>query len=77
MIEGVDFTVSYQPVTGILSLCIIIATAYAECLILFVLDISNAFQNIILCNNSERVHLSLPYDVFHPKMSCLLSFSGM
>ena len=55
MIEGVDFTVSYQPVTGILSLCIIIATAYAECLILFVLDISNAFQNIILCNNSERV----------------------
>ena len=47
MKEGVDFTVSYAPVAGICSLQIIISIASAEGLILFVLDISNAFQNII------------------------------
>ena len=50
MLEGVNFIVSYAPVAGIRSLHIIIAIAYAEGLILFVLDISNAFQNTILPN---------------------------
>ena len=50
MIKVVEFTVSYVPVAGIRSLHTIIAIAYAEGLILFVLDISNAFQNTILPN---------------------------
>ena len=50
MLEGVDFTVSYAPVTGIRPLFIIISIASAEGLIMFVLDISNAFQNNILSN---------------------------
>ena len=61
MIEGVDFTISYKPVAGIWTLCIIISIASAEGLIIFVLDISNAFQNTILPNPSEIVYLSLPY----------------
>ena len=52
MLEGVDFTVSYAPVSGIRSLHIIIEIAYVEGLVLFVLDISNAFQNIILPNRA-------------------------
>ena len=44
VLEGVDFSVSYAPVAGIFSLHIIISIASAEGLILFVLDISNAFQ---------------------------------
>ena len=56
MLEGVDFTV-----TGNNSLCIIIAIASAEGLIIFVLDISNAFQNTILPNTVEQVYLSLSH----------------
>ena len=37
ILEGVYFTVSYEPVSGILSLRIIIAIASAENLIIFVL----------------------------------------
>ena len=61
MIEGVEFTVSYEPVAGIRSLCIITAIASAEGLILFVLDISNAFQNTSLPNPAEIVYFSSPY----------------
>ena len=50
IIEGFNFTVSYIPVDGIRSLRIIIAISSAEGLILFFLDISNAFQNTILPN---------------------------
>ena len=45
----------------ILSLHIIMAIASAEGLIIFVLDISNAFQNNILPNPEEIVYPSLPY----------------
>ena len=58
---GVELTVSYAHVAGILSLYIIIAISFAECLIIFVLDISNAFQNTISPNSTEIVYLSLPY----------------
>ena len=50
MLEGFDFTVSYTPVAGILPLYITIAIASVEGLIIFVLDISNAFKNTILTN---------------------------
>ena len=46
MLEGVDFTVSYSPVAGIRSLCIITEIASAEGLVLFVLDVSNARGSI-------------------------------
>ena len=61
MVEVVDFTLSYAPVSGIHSLCISIAIDSAEVLILFVLDIPSAFHNTILPNPAERFYLSLPY----------------
>ena len=61
MLGGLDLTVSYAPVSDICSLRIIIAIASAEGLILFVLDISSAFQNTILPNPAEIVYISLPY----------------
>ena len=61
MLEGVDLTISYTPVSGICSLRIITAIDSAEGLILFVLEISNAFHNTILTNPTERVYLRLPY----------------
>ena len=60
MREGVNFTVLYTTVAGTSSLCIIIAIAYGEVLILFVLDIYNSIQNIILPNTEEIFYLSLP-----------------
>ena len=71
MLEGVNFTVSYAPVAGILSLCIIVDITSAEGLIIFVLVISNAFQNTILLNPEERVYLSLPLylECFKRKLS--------
>ena len=50
MIEGVDFTVSYAPLSGIFFPHIIIIVSYSESLIIFALDISNAFQNTIITN---------------------------
>ena len=61
MLEGVEFTVSYAPVAGIRSLSIILSISSSECLILFELNISNAFQKTILPNPVERVYLILPY----------------
>ena len=49
-LEGVELTVSYPPVAVIYSLYIITAIEFAEGLIIFVLDISNAFQNTIVPN---------------------------
>ena len=46
---------------GILSLQIIAEIAFAESLIIFVLDISNALQNTIIPNPAERVYISLPH----------------
>ena len=46
---------------GILYLFIIIDISSTEVLILFLLDISNAFQNTILPNPAERVCIILPY----------------
>ena len=57
----VYFTVYYSPADGIRSICIIIAISYVEVLIIFVLDISNAFQNNILPNPEEIVYLRLTY----------------
>ena len=61
MLEGVDFTISYASVSSINSLFIVISIASAEFLILFVLDISNAFKNTVLPYPVERVYLSLAH----------------
>ena len=61
IIEGVDSTVSYKLLAGIRSLHIIIEIASAEGIIIFVLDISNAFRNTILPNPAEIVYLILPH----------------
>ena len=58
VLEGIYFAVSYAPVAGIISLSIIIAIVSTEFPIIFVLDISNDFQNNILPNLSERFYLS-------------------
>ena len=58
--------------SGIRSLPIIVAIASAGGIIIFVLDISNAFQNTILSDPVERVYISLPYlylDLYKKKMS--------
>ena len=61
MIEGVEFTVSYEPVDGNRSFCITIAIASTGRLIIFVFKICNSFQNTILPNPEETVYQSLPY----------------
>ena len=65
MLEEFDITIPYAPVSGIRSLCIIIAIAFAEGLILILLDIYNALQNNILYNPTERVYLNLPCICMH------------
>ena len=61
MLKGVYFTFSYAPVSVIISLRITIAITSAKGLIIFVFDISNAFQNTIITNPEERFYLSLPH----------------
>ena len=61
MIVGVDFTLSYTTVTGILSLRIIFTIASTEGLIIFVSSIYDDFQNTIIPNPEERVYLIFPH----------------
>ena len=61
VLEVVDFTFSYSPVSGINSIHIIITIASAEGLIVFILGISNAFQNTILPNPAEIFYISFPH----------------
>ena len=58
--EHIDFTDSYSPVGSIDSLRILLNIAAATGLLISILDISNAFQNSIIFDASERVYLSLP-----------------
>jgi hypothetical protein len=66
--QNVDFINSYSPVASINSLCILLNLAASEGLLISILDISNAFQNGIIFNLTERVFISLPplyLDWFH------------
>ena len=59
MIKGFDITVSYETVSGIVSLFIINEIQSTEGLIIFILDIFNAFQNTIWICTEEMDFLSL------------------
>ena len=50
MLEGVDFTVLYAPVTGIKYLRIIITIESEEGMIIFILDISDELRDNFLPN---------------------------
>jgi hypothetical protein len=66
--ENIDFTNSYSPVASIDSIRLLMNLAAASGLLISILDISNAFQNSIIFDASERVYLSLPplyLDWFH------------
>ena len=61
MLEGFDFTISYAHMAGIKTLRITTAIEYAEGLTIFILDISDAFQNNIFSNTEEMVYISSPH----------------
>ena len=61
ILEGVDFTVSYAPVAGIKYIIIFITIASTEGMIMFLLGISNSFQNTILPNLKEIFHIILSH----------------
>jgi len=58
--ENIDFTDSYSPVASIDSLRLLLNLAASEGLLISIIDISNAFQNSIIFDATERVFLSLP-----------------
>ena len=61
MIEGIDLKFSCAPVEGIKYLRNIIKIESSEGVIIFILDIFNAFQNSILTELKERFNPSLPH----------------
>ena len=61
MLKWFHFTVSCAPVACIRSLRMIISIASAKIFIIFVLGISNTFQNSILANPEEQVYPILPH----------------
>jgi len=66
--ENVDYTDSYSPVASIDSIRLLLNLAAASGFLISILDISNAFQNSIIFDASERIYLSLPplyLDWFH------------
>ncbi len=58
--EHIDYTDSYSPVASIDSIRLLLNLAASTGLLLSILDISNAFQNSIIFDASDRVYLSLP-----------------
>ena len=66
--ENNDFTDSYTPVALIDSLRLLLNLAASEGLLICIMDISNAFQNSIIFDATERVYHSLSplyLDRFH------------
>ncbi len=58
--EHIDFTDSYSPVASIESIRVLLNIAASSGLLVNILDISNAFQNSIIFDVTERVYMSLP-----------------
>jgi hypothetical protein len=58
--EYIDFTDSYSPVASIESIRVLLNLAASNGLLVSILDISNAFQNSIIFDDSEHVYMSLP-----------------
>jgi len=58
--ENIDFQDSYSPVGSIDSIRILLNLAASAGLLISIMDISNAFQNSIIFDASERVYISLP-----------------
>jgi hypothetical protein len=58
--ENIDFTDSYSPVASVNSLRHLLNLAASEGLLISIMDISNAFQNSIIFDATERVYISLP-----------------
>ena len=58
-IKGLDYKESYAPIAVIDSIRVCIAISADLCLIIFIIDVSNAFQNTPV-NINERIHLYLP-----------------
>ena len=54
MQEGIDFFISYAPVADITSIHILLAIAAANNnMVIYIIDITNAFQNNIITNPNE------------------------
>ncbi len=58
--ENIDYTDSYSPVGSIDSVRILLSIAAYSGLLISIMDISNAFQNSIIFDATERVYISLP-----------------
>ncbi len=58
--EYIDFHDSYSPVASIESIRVLLNIAASSGLLVSILDISNAFQNSIIFDATERVYMSLP-----------------
>lgn len=58
--EYINFTDSYSPVASIESIRVLLNVAASNGLIVSILDISNAFQNSIIFDTTEKVYMSLP-----------------
>eukprot|EP00957_Ditylum_brightwellii_P010900 826083-Ditylum_brightwellii.AAC.2 len=58
-IQGIDFDVSYSPTSAFDNIRMVIAIAAAENMIIYSLDVSNAFQTNIKEKPYERVYISI------------------
>eukprot|EP00957_Ditylum_brightwellii_P052972 4016345-Ditylum_brightwellii.AAC.1 len=59
-IEDIDFEVSYSLTSFWGNTCFILAIAAAECMLLFTIDVSNAFQTNIEEQTKDRIWLNIP-----------------
>ncbi len=60
MKEHIDFMDSYSPMASIDSIRTLLNISAAKGLTVRVMDISNAFQNAIIFDDTERVYITLP-----------------
>jgi hypothetical protein len=61
MLEGVDFLLSYAPTADITAIRVLIAlTSANKHMVLYTIDITNAYQNNVISDPAKRHYLSLP-----------------
>eukprot|EP00957_Ditylum_brightwellii_P097253 7406482-Ditylum_brightwellii.AAC.1 len=64
-VQGIDFEEPFAPTSLFENICILLAIAAAEAMLLFPLNISNTFQTNIESKLSNRVHMSIPPFTWH------------
>lgn len=66
MMEGIDFRISYAPVSDVMAIRTLLALAASDpYMMVYTLDITNAYQNNIITDLRKRRYIRMPPSIIN------------